>query len=263
MIAAADSPPPASGPTLSGRIRIVRRVLWLLGLLGLYLPPHLLWRRLGCPSPWARRFLRGAARASGIRVEVVGRLPAGPVFIVANHLSWTDITIIGGLLETRFVAQDAIAGWPVIGWLARLNDTIFVSRTDRTTAADQVRRLRAAVASERPVTLFPEGTTTDGHSLLPFKSVLFEGLTTPPRPLLVQPLLLEFDAGGRELAWIGTEGAPANALRTLSRAGTYRCRVHVLEPFDPAHCRDRKALAAEVRGRIAAALSVATGLAID
>lgn len=239
--------------------RLAARGLWMAGLLAMTLPPHFLWRLAGRPSPWPRRFLRGAARACGIKIETVGTRPRNHVFIVANHLSWTDITIIGGLLETRFVAQDAIADWPVIGWLAKLNDTIFVSRTDRSTAGDQVTRLRAAVADGRPVTLFPEGTTTDGRSLLPFKSVLFEGLSPPPRPLLIQPVVLDFDDAGKSLAWIGTEGAPANALRTLSRRGHYRCRVHFLEPFDPGGCAGRKGVASEVRHRIAAALSATTG----
>ncbi len=255
--------PTAPSLSVSGRVRCGLRAAWLTALLVACLPPHLLYRVAGRDSPWPRRFLRGAARACGIKVEVVGERPASAVFIVANHLSWTDITIIGGLLETRFVAQDAIAGWPVIGWLAKLNDTIFVSRTDRSTAGDQVVRLRAAVAGHRPVTLFPEGTTTDGRSLLPFKSVLFEGLSPPPRPLLIQPVLLDFDDAGRDLAWIGTEGAPANALRSLSRRGKYRCRVHFLAPFDPAACDGRKALTIEVRRRITAALSATTGLDIN
>lgn len=253
---------PAAAAGQRTNVHLVARVLWLAGLLLLTLPPHGLWRLARRTSPWPRRFLRGAARASGIRVEVVGRIPDGASFLVANHLSWTDITIIGGLLQTRFVAQDAIEHWPVIGWLARLNDTIFVSRTDRSTAADQVGRLRAAVAGGRPVTLFPEGTTTDGRSLLPFKSVLFEGLSPPPRPLMIQPVVLDFDDAGRGLAWIGTEGAPANALRTLARRGNFRCRVHFLDPFDPGAFGGRKAVTAEVRARIASTLSATTGLPI-
>ncbi len=239
--------------------RIVARSIWLSGLLCACLPAHLLWRLFTTRSPWPRRFLRGATRACGIRVEVVGQPRRERVFFVANHLSWTDICILGGTVETAFVAQDAIAGWPVIGTLARLNNTIFVSRTDRRTAGDQVTRLRAAIAGAQPVTLFPEGTTTDGRSLLPFKTPLFEGLVPPVPGLVVQPVLLDFDDAGKSLAWIGVEGAPDNARRTLGRRGSFTVRVRFLEPFDIADYPDRKAIATTIRQRLAAALSASLG----
>ena len=241
------------------RWRVAIRSGWMTTLLGLTLPLHALWRAAGCRSPWARRFLGRAARACGARVTAIGAPLPDRVFFVANHLSWTDICILGGIVDTAFVAQDKIADWPVIGRLAKLNNTIFVSRTDRRTATDQVARLRSALMSAQPVTLFPEGTTTDGHSLLPFKSVLFEGLTPPPRALRVQPVVLDFDDAGKSLAWIGVEGAPHNALRTLGRRGNFGVRVHFLEPFDPAGCADRKAVAAEARRRIAGALAATVG----
>ena len=238
--------------------RLGARVAWLAALLVAYLPPHLAWRAAGRRSAWAQRFLGAAARASGARVEIVGTPLRQDVFFVANHLSWTDICILGGITDTAFVAQDKIADWPIVGWLSKINNTIFVSRTERRTAADQVARLRAAICAPQPVTLFPEGTTTDGGSLLPFKSVLFEGLAPPPRVIRVQPVVLDFDPAGRGLAWIGTEGAPANALRTLTRRGNFNVRVHYLEPFDPAPL-DRKGISAEARRRIAATLSASLG----
>ncbi|TRW15268.1 1-acyl-sn-glycerol-3-phosphate acyltransferase [Glacieibacterium frigidum] len=234
--------------------RVWGRAAWLIAALFATLVPHALWRLAGQPSPWPRHFLRAAARASGVRVTVAGTPCRPPVFFVANHLSWTDICILGGVVETSFVAQDMIAGWPVIGWMARLNDTVFVSRTDRRSAGDQVARLRLAIARPRPVTLFPEGTTTDGRSLLPFKTPLFEGLAPPPPGLMVQPVHLDFDDAGKALAWIGTEGAPANARRTLARRGSFGVTVRFLEPFDPAGM-DRKAIAATARARIAASLA--------
>ncbi len=240
-------------------LRLGVRVLLLAAAVGVTLLPHYLWRALGLRSLWPHRFLGLAARALGARVTVVGEPLRNGVFFVANHLSWTDICILGGAVDTAFVAQDKIADWPVVGWLAKLNATVFVSRTDRSTASDQVVRLRAALLRPQPVTLFPEGTTTDGHSLLPFKSVLFEGLTPPPRPLRVQPVLLDFDDAGKSLAWIGSEGAPANARRTLRHPGSFGVRVHFLAPFDPATCRDRKAVTAEARSRIATALAASVG----
>ncbi len=244
---------------LTANLRLTARVAWLSSAILVNLVPHCLWRAFGLRSPWPHRFLRMAARALGARVTVVGAPLRDGVFYVANHLSWTDICILGGTVDTAFVAQDKIADWPVVGWLAKLNATVFVSRTDRRTAGDQVVRLRDALLRPQPVTLFPEGTTTDGHSLLTFKSVLFEGLAPPPRPLCIQPVLLDFDAAGKALAWIGTEGAPANALRTLRHPGRFAVRVHFLEPFDPAACRDRKDVAAVARARIAAALAASVG----
>ena len=239
--------------------RIVGRAAWICGLLAGCLPAHALWRMAGKRSPWPRMFLRAAARACGAHVDIVGEPLRDNVFYVANHLSWIDIPVLGGLVKTSFVAQDAIAGWPVIGWLAKLNDTIFVSRTDRRTASEQVARLRTAIVRVQPVTLFPEGTTTDGRSLLPFKAPLFEGLVPPPPGLMVQPVLLDFDDAGKALAWIGVEGAYDNARRTLGRRGSFEVKVRFLPPFDPADYPSRKLLNTTVRARLAAALSESLG----
>lgn len=242
-----------------GWLRFWGRSIWLGAALAVCLIPHGFYPLMGWPSRWPRRFLRLATRASGIKVTVVGAPLRQDVFFVANHLSWTDICIIGGLTGTAFVAQDKIADWPVIGWLAKLNHTIFVSRTARLTVANQIDELRAALAEHQPVTIFPEGTTTDGGYLLPFKASLFQVLMPPPRALMIQPVLLEFDRAGRDLAWIGVEGAPDNARRTLSRKGSYHCRVHFLEPFDPGDHPDRKTVSAACRSRLEAALEAALG----
>ena len=240
-------------------LRFAGRVAALTALALTFVPLHYAWRAAGARSPWPQRFLARAGRIIGARTEIIGTPLRSRVFFVANHLSWTDVCILGGVIDTAFVAQDQIAEWPIVGWLARLNATVFVSRTDRRTATDQVARLRAAIARDQPVTLFPEGTTTDGRSLLPFKSVLFEGLLPPPDGLRIQPVLLDFDDAGKSLAWIGTEGAPANALRTLARRGHFGVCVHFLEAFDPAAFADRKGIAAEARRRITAALSASLG----
>jgi len=234
-------------------------VALLAAALAVCLPMHGFWRLVGRPSPWPRRFLRLAARCVGARVRVLGKPLPGDVFFVANHLSWIDITVIGGATGTAFVAQDKIAEWPLIGWLATLNHTVFVSRTARMTVGTQVEELRAALAEHQPVTIFPEGTTTDGRSLLPFKAPLFAVLMPPPRTLWIQPVLLDFDDAGKDLAWIGEETAPENALRVFKRKGSFEVRVHFLEPFDPGDHPHRKAISAEARSRISAALSRSLG----
>lgn len=242
-----------------GTARLIGRVLWIGAGLALCLPLHGLWRLFGRPSPWSRRFLALAARACGARIEIIGTPLVHDVFYVANHLNWLDIPILGGATGTAFVSQDKIADWPVVGWLAKLNHTVFVSRTDRMSVAGQVTELRAALAEHQPVAIFPEGTTTDGRSLLPFKAPLFAVLMPPPRALRIQPVLIDYDDAGKSLAWIGEETAPQNARRVFTRRGSFRVRLHFLEPFDPGDHPHRKAISAESRTRIAAALSQTLG----
>lgn len=242
-----------------GSVRACMRALWISAALGLCLPPHLLWRLFKLASPWPRYFMRMAARACGARVKLIGTPLRHEVFYVANHLSWIDIPIIGGFTGTAFVSQDGIASWPIIGWLATLNRTIFVSREAKFAVADQVQLLRDAIAEKQAVTIFPEGTTTDGRSLLPFKPSLFATVVPPPKKLLIQPVLLDFDPVGPEIAWIGVETAPQNAWRVFTRKGSFEVRVHFLEPFDPGDHPDRKKITAEARRRLAVALSESLG----
>jgi lyso-ornithine lipid O-acyltransferase len=133
---------------------------------------------------------------------------------------------------------------------------------DKLAVAEQIANLRDAIAENRAVTIFPEGTTTDGRSLLPFKPSLFATVVPPPKKLLIQPVLLDFDEGGKELAWLGEETAPENAWRVFTRKGTFTVRVDFLQPFDPGDHPDRKLLTTEARRRIAAALSKTLGYEI-
>ncbi len=219
------------------------------------LPLHLIWHVLRQPSPWAMLFLRIAARVLGVRVKVKGKSLRNDVFFVANHVSWIDIPILAGINGTAFVAQDGVRSWPIIGWLADLNRTIFISRTDRQNVGEQVAQLRAAIAENWSVTLFPEGTTSDGQGLLPFKPALFETLVPPPKPMMIQPVLLDFGAAGPEVGWLGVETGWESTWKAFTRKGSYKVYVHFLEPFDPALYKDRKEISALARDRIAAAMA--------
>ena len=243
----------------AGGVHFLGRSLWLV-LPSLFLvPAHYLWRALGLPSPWSRLFLALTARACGMKVRTTGVPLKRDVMFVANHLSWIDVPALGGITGTVFVAQDGINQWPVFGWLARLNDTVFISRTDRLAVGEQVTALRTAIARHRMLAMFPEGTTTDGSHLLPFKAPLFAALDPAPPGMRIQPVVFDFDLRGRELAWIGTETAPENAWRVFSSKGNFVVTLHFLDPFDPAALSGRKAVAAECRRRIAAKLSEVIG----
>ena len=110
-----------------------------------------------------------AARIAGARVVKVGTPLRRDVFYVSNHLSWIDILALGGASGTAFVAKAEIGAAPVVGWLAGMNRTVYVKRENRLGVADQINQLRDALADNWAITIFPEGTTTDGKSLLPFK----------------------------------------------------------------------------------------------
>ena len=232
------------------------RLIWIAVPLTILLPLHLIWHALRLPSPWAMLFMRIVARALGLRVKVSGQVLRKNVFFVSNHLSWHDIPVLAGLTGTAFVAQDGVRDWPIIGWLAKLNRTIFISRSDRRNVAGQIAELRAAIAENWSVTIFPEGTTSDGRALLPFKQSLFETLTPPPKPIMIQPVLIDYGKVGPEIAWIGDETGYQSAWRAFTRPGSYVVEAHFLEPFDPGALSDRKAVCALARTRLATALSV-------
>lgn len=239
--------------------RVALMVLTLIALL----PLHFLWRILRLSSPWPRLFLGSAARICGARVRRVGVPLHRDVFYVANHLSWIDILAIAGTSGSAFVAKAELDDAPVVGWLARLNRTVFVSREDRLGVADQINRLRDALAENWAVTVFPEGTTTDGYSLLPFRTPLLQVLDPPPPGVMVQPVALDFHGAGRELAWIGIESGKDNAIRLLSRPGNFDVTVEFLDPFLPADFPGRKAIAAESRRRIQLALERRLGQPLE
>lgn len=238
-------------PGIIGRIRLGIRALLIIASLFICVPMHYIWRLLRLSDPWPRTFLKSVARIAGAKVVYKGTPLRRNVMIVSNHLSWLDIPVIGGINGTAFVAQDGIEKWPVIGWLCKLNNTIFVSRTNRMGIADQINKLSDALANCWAITIFPEGTTGNGKDLLPFKSPLLKVLNPPPPGILVQPIWLDYGEGV-DLAWLGQESAPHNALRVFSRKGNFELTIHFLEPFDPQQFADRKAIASEARNRILA-----------
>ncbi|MEL7446460.1 MAG: lysophospholipid acyltransferase family protein [Pseudomonadota bacterium] len=242
-----------------GWLRITMRTLALLALILVFVPLHYFYRIFAYGSPFPMLFLRYAARVSGAKVEIAGTHLKRDVFYVANHVSWIDILSMAGACGTAFVAKAELATAPMVGWLASLNRTVFVKREHRLGVAEQINALKEALADNWSVTVFPEGTTTDGQSLLPFKTSMLSVLEPPPPGVLVQPVFLEYGEVAEWIGWIGNESGLNNAKRVLARKGTFRLRVHFLEPFSPEDFRGRKAIGKESRRRIEEALLESLG----
>lgn len=240
-----------------GHVRAGRR---LLGIFGLTLGAMAIQAgALTFPGQakvrFAQAYWRGFCRALGMEVRVVGTLAASErrVMFVSNHSSWVDIPVLGGILPGCFVAKGEIAGWPLIGTVARLGRTIFVSR-NRGSMRREVEMIRAVIARGDNVILFPEGTTSDGSRVMAFRPS-FLAAAEGASPPLVQPVSVVYDrlAGlptGRAsrplFAWYGDMDI-ATHYWALARHAGMRATVLLHEPIDPCDYPDRKALSRAIR----------------
>jgi 1-acyl-sn-glycerol-3-phosphate acyltransferase len=216
----------------------------------------------------------------GIEVCVVGAPAAArPVLFAANHISYLDITVLGSLLDASFVAKTEIAEWPLFGWLARLQRSVFIDRRARSTA-HQRDSIAARLAAGEALILFPEGTSGDGNRLLPFKSALFgvagqlsaEGLRRAAGPVAdpggsgavtVQPVSIAYTRldgmplgrGMRPfIAWYGAMSLAPHLWRMLG-LGRLEVVVEFHPPTSLAACGSRKALARYCEERVAEGLA--------
>jgi 1-acyl-sn-glycerol-3-phosphate acyltransferase len=142
-----------------------------------------------------RWFFAGACRLLGFDVRLHGR-PARdkPVLYVANHISWLDIFTLGAVSSSSFVARADLEGWPGFGWLSTLRRTIFIDRENRARSGAHLEQMIARLEAGDSLILFPEGTSSDGSRVLPFKSSLFAVAERwrGSRPLCVQPVSIAY-----------------------------------------------------------------------
>jgi 1-acyl-sn-glycerol-3-phosphate acyltransferase len=184
------------GQPLMGGIRMVLRLLAFMGWTLGCMPVQLVLLRLpGCGKErFAQAYWRGVAWLIGLRIRVIGTPAtsrARPVIFVANHSSWLDIVALGSVLPACFIAKSEIAGWPGISLIARLGRTVFVSRSRGRTAAE-ADALAARLDAGDNLILFPEGTTSDGARVLPFRSSFLSIASHPAHPA-VQAVTLVYD----------------------------------------------------------------------
>ena len=226
---------------------------------------------LALHSPLAKRlprlYHRLVCRILGITIELHGApSPARPTLFVVNHTSYLDIEILGAAIPGSFVSKADVDGWPLFGWLARLQRTVFIDRKRRS-----VTRQRDALSTRLhegdQLVLFPEGTSGDGQHLLPFKSALFAAVMESDgagdiavQPVSVAYLRLDGMPLGRSyrplFAWYGDMDL-APHLWTMLGLGHLSVSVTFHPAVRAADFASRKALADHCAAVIAAGLSVA------
>ncbi len=242
-----------------GRLRAGRRLfgLVLLTLASMAVQGVLLLVPGRAKVRFARFYWASFCRVLGMRVRVIGApitAPDRPVLFVSNHSSWIDIPVLGGVLPACFVAKGEVGRWPLIGTVARLGRTVFISR-QRGPMAREIEAMRAVMARGDNLILFPEGTTSDGSRVMAFRASFFAlAAATGGAPPIVQPVSIVYDrlAGlpaGRAtralFAWYGDMDIASHYWR-LARYPGLRASVLLHRPIDPSGQPNRKALCEEV-----------------
>jgi len=250
----------------------VRRLLIYLGWTVLLMPVQALG--LALRRQWTTRlprfYHRSCCRILGLKVRRIGRpTQARPVLFAANHISYLDITVLGSLLAVSFIAKREVARWPLFGWLARLQRSVFIDRQVRSTR-EQRDSIAGRLAGNEALVLFAEGTSGDGNRILPFKSALFsvadsKALDRPDDEIAVQPVSIAYTRLdgmpiGRRLrplfAWYGSMSL-APHLWTVLGLGTVEVVVEFHPPTTLAQCGSRKALARYCEERVATGMASA------
>lgn len=168
-----------------------------------------------------RTVCRLAFPVLGMRYRVTGRPMRHRGAVVANHASWLDIFSLNACQTVYFVAKSEVAGWPLIGWLARATGTAFIAR-DPKAAKDQQALLQAQIRAGHKLLFFPEGTSTDGLRVLPFKSTLFAAFYSHglDQIMQIQPVSVIYRApegrGARFYGWWGDMSFGAHLFKTLA-----------------------------------------------
>jgi 1-acyl-sn-glycerol-3-phosphate acyltransferase len=181
------------------------------------IPLQWLFLKFGLPArrSFPHAYHKFVARLFGIRIQVLGKPVADQgVLLLANHTGWMDIVIFSAVMPLSFVAKSEVNSWPFFGTLARLQRTVFVARQRRSQTAETRDELQARLIAGDALVLFPEGTSSDGNRVLPFKSALLGAAEAQiqGRHVLVQPVSTAYTAihgipMGREnrpfFAWYG------------------------------------------------------------
>jgi lyso-ornithine lipid O-acyltransferase len=213
------------------------------------------------PFFWHKRM----CRLFGLHIGVQGAISKErPLLLVSNHVSWSDILVLGSLAELSFIAKDEVEDWPLFGTFATLQRTIFIDRQAKRKAGEQSQQIAQRLNAGDILVLFPEGTTSDGNRILPFKSSLFGAAKmaldgqVPDSKVFIQPVSIAYTKRHgiplgryhRPIAgWPGTVGLMRH-LFGLIRAGSISVDVSFGDAIIFDHGSNRKQLAHSIEASV-------------
>lgn len=214
-----------------------------------FVPPS---RQLELRQRWSARLLK----ILGIRLSTDAPFVGPGSLIVANHVSWLDIFVINAAFPTTFVSKAEVREWPLAGWLAAKHETVFLRRGSRGHARIVNSEIAALLAEGRHVTVFPEGTTTDGSHVLGFHGALLQAAIEAKAPL--QPIAIAYrKPDGQYTRAPAYDGdlSLLDSLRAIIAEPQIIARLRVGEPLSVIDTPDRKALAHQARECIVAGIA--------
>ena len=200
-----------------------------------------------------RGWMKAVAGVLNLHIRVRGATPAPVALWCANHISWLDVIVLGGIADLHFVSKAEVRRWPLIGWLARAAGTVFMRRGGGE-ASEVARVLAEQLAKGRSVVLFPEGTTSCGREVERFHSRLFAAALASERP--VQPVALRYREHGalsERAPFIGAQTLLGHLVGILKDGGQIEVEVRLLPQVNPMGL-DRRSLAQGVHAIIQSGL---------
>ena len=197
---------------------------------------------------WLQRHSRRVLKVFKLEARVEGPVPARGL-LVSNHSGYLDIFVLASLAPAVFVAKREIKSWPVVGWLTQMGGTLFVNRERRVQVSRVNDEIEAALNRGALVVLFPEGASSNGRTVLPFKSSLLEPAAQSAHPLAVSAIQYSIEDGdaGAEVCYWGSHTFFSHLLHLFSKRAV-RATV-CFAPFQRTGC-DRKQLALQLRREI-------------
>ena len=231
-----------------GKICMGLRLLWMVAASMVLVPLQVismktgLWPETVILKIWHRAMLR----AFGMRVHVVGEMVKNrPLMIASNHISWTDIMALGAKFDVTFIAKAELNGWPIFGFLSRLQRTVFIEREGKRKSGDQAREIARRLAAGNAMVLFAEGSTGDGNMLLSFKSTLFGAASMAiaegaAEHVIIQPVSIAYTRIhgiplGRQhrplASWIGDMDLVPHVRQLLAEGG-FDVEIRFGDPLD-------------------------------